>query len=402
VLDLQASDVELLVALVRGVRDAMGYTGGSGTAVVHGLLDQKAVTGLAKRALHSLNYSTDLYLGDLALSGKSDETRRKYRYVLDEFSDMFEHLTPAEVGEEQCRRFLARWADSSPSTLALHVSVLRCFFLFLKRQKIVAVSPMENIDRPRRPHPEDLDVVSNDARDVRRMFDAVETWQEFICLGVFCYAGVRRRAAATARWRDVDLEQGTIKFREKGGKVIVKPIADELAQILHAADEAGVWESPNAWLIPNFENLRGRKASLVTRSNRIVYDTVKRVAARAGVESHCHALRAAFAVQFDEANPGHTIALKELLGHSRIETTMVYLRRKDKQQAMETVRTLSWGDFPVTGGTRIPPAGFEPALPANHVADTVSGEPAPVVPAPLQAKLDQLSQAAKQRQAGRR
>jgi integrase len=399
VLGLQASDEELLAALVRGMKDAMGYTGGSGTAVVHGLPDQKAVTGLAKRALHSLDYATDLYLGDLALAGKSDDTRRKYRYVLDELAGMYEHLTPGEVGEEQCRRFLARWANSSPSTLALHVSVLRCF---LKRQQIIEVSPMENIDRPRRPHPEDLDVVSVSARDVRRMFDAVETWQEFVCLGVLCYAGVRRRAAANCRWRDVDLDEGTVKFREKGGKVIVKPIADELARILHAADQAGVWESPNVWLIPNFENLRGRKASLENRSSRIVYDTVKRVAARAGVESHCHALRAAFAVQFDEANPGHTVALKELLGHSRIETTMVYLRRKDKQAAMETVRSLSWGEVPVTGVSRIPPAGFEPALPANHVANTVSGEPAPVVPAALQAKLDQLSEAARQRRARQR
>ena len=48
-------------------------------------------------------------------------------------------------------------------------------------------------------------------------------------------------------------------------------------------------------------------------------------------------------MQFDEANPDQLIALKELMGHTRIETTLVYLRRKNKALAMEAVRGLSWG-----------------------------------------------------------
>jgi hypothetical protein len=73
-----------------------------------------------------------------------------------------------------------------------------------------------------------------------------------------------------------------------------------------------------------------------------------------------HALRAAFAVQFDEQNPGRVIALKELLGHARVETTMVYLRRKNKALEMESVRGLSWGSvFP--HNAVVPPAGAEPS-----------------------------------------
>jgi hypothetical protein len=75
----------------------------------------------------------------------------------------------------------------------------------------------------------------------------------------------------------------------------------------------------------------------------VIWETIKKVAARVGVKATVHALRAAFAVQFDEANPDQLIALKELMGHARIETTLVYLRRKDKARAMEAVRGLSWG-----------------------------------------------------------
>ncbi len=39
----------------------------------------------------------------------------------------------------------------------------------------------------------------------------------------------------------------------------------------------------------------------------------------------------------------HLFALKELMGHSRVETMMIYLRRLDRRWSMETVRGLDWG-----------------------------------------------------------
>jgi integrase len=44
--------------------------------------------------------------------------------------------------------------------------------------------------------------------------------QELLCLSTLAYLGPRRKAAAHLRRRDVDLERGTIRFREKRGKVI--------------------------------------------------------------------------------------------------------------------------------------------------------------------------------------
>jgi integrase len=75
----------------------------------------------------------------------------------------------------------------------------------------------------------------------------------------------------------------------------------------------------------------------------VIWRIVKRVAARAGVEAHVHALRAAFAVYYLERFPGDVEALKELLGHRSIATTQVYLRKLDRASAMERVREFSWG-----------------------------------------------------------
>jgi hypothetical protein len=72
------------------------------------------------------------------------------------------------------------------------------------------------------------------------------------------------------------------------------------------------------------------------------------------------------------ASTRHTLdqllALKDLLGHARLETMLVYLRRRKKQLAMERVRDLSWGSV---GGFVLQPnageahTGFEPVLPEN-------------------------------------
>ena len=138
----------------------------------------------------------------------------------------------------------------------------------------------------------------------------------------------------------------------------MKTLPAEFAAIIRAADENEVWAGPNEYLIPN----RRRQKRAGERSNKVIYAIVKRVASRARVTVHPHALRAAFAVQFDEQHPREIWSLKELLGHARIETTLVYLRRKNRAKAIEAVRDLSWGSsvFPPKAG--MPPAGFEPAL----------------------------------------
>ena len=122
----------------------------------------------------------------------------------------------------------------------------------------------------------------------------------------------------------------------------------------------------------------------------MIYDTVLKVADRAGVRCHVHALRAAFAVRMDELNPGRLVAVKELLGHSRVETTMVYLRRQDKAREMELVRGLSWGSG-LSPNAVMPPAGFEPALSSDDDGgrgSAVAG--APLLPAVLLAKVEVL------------
>jgi integrase len=310
-------------------------------------------------SVHNVSEAIDRYEGELARLGRSPATRRKYcREVLWTFATHLGRRTLQEISTDECRRFLDRWTNASPSTLALYISILRGFLDFCKDEGWISENPMDPVKRPRRLRPEDLDVVTVSSRDVERLLDHCQEWDELLCICAVCYIGPRRNAVALARRRDVDLAKGTIRLREKGGKVITKPIPDELAALIRAADENKLWPSADDYLIPNRRPTRRRG----DRSNKVIYDRVKAVAKRAGVTVHPHALRAAFAVQFDEQHPGEIWALKALLGHARIETTLVYLRRKNRAKAMESVRSLRWGVSVFPPNTGMPPAGFEPAL----------------------------------------
>jgi integrase len=99
-----------------------------------------------------------------------------------------------------------------------------------------------------------------------------------------------------------------------------------------------IWKADD-YLIPP-EGYLTRKGS---RDDRVIWRLVRRVAHRANVDAHVHALRAAFAVFYLERHPGDVEALQELMGHRSIATTQVYLRKLDRQRAMERVRDLSWG-----------------------------------------------------------
>jgi integrase len=306
-----------------------------------------------------IDEAVDLYLGELARLGRSARTRDDYWRKLVGLCTVA-GLQKADVGavtDDDCRRYLDRWSDASPSTMAHSVSVLAGFFRWLYENDRIDRNPMEKIRRPRRPKPEDLDVKSVGPEDVRRLLLACVTPQELLCVATLAYLGCRRGAAARLRLRDVNIRDETVKLYEKGGKVAVKPMPSEYVQILRWAIEGGVLGSGvDAHVIP----MARRQARAGERDDRIIWRTLTRVGARVGIDVYPHSLRAAYAVNFLESHPGELEALQALMGHSKIETTQVYLRRLNRDRAMERVRDLSWGgsrfeDYPVEATS-----GFEP------------------------------------------
>ena len=359
-----------------------------------------------------LSRAIDLF--DVKLSEScAKTTRAKYvNEILIPFADSLDpEATVDETSRDDCRLFLGRWRNASPSTYNLGHTVLNVFYEFcIDEGWRTERNPMHGIGRRKRERPEDLAVPSLEDNEVGRLYAACQELDELLTIAILAYTGVRRTAAANLRWRDLDFVKGTGRFEEKGGKTNVLPLPDELREMLYAIGlEGQVPCAPDDYVIPN------RAPGLVgggmpaadrhvvryyanknpKRNNKVVYNNVKRVVKRAGLGEgrgtpHPHTLRAAFAVHFYEQPDEHgeprrdLLATKDLLGHSRVETTEVYLRRRQKERAKANVRGLSWASvFQPSMG--MPPAGFEPAL----------GESA--LPDPLRLKLEELRAAQSRR-----
>lgn len=311
------------------------------------------------RAVLDFGDAIDLYIAELARRGKSRSTRDSYVRILNHFADSCRGKEPEELKLEDYERFVDRWTNSAASTLASGISCVKGFSRYLHERGYHAEDVAAPMIRPNRPRPEDVAVVTVSTEDVMKMLAACEDMQELLCLSSAIFLGARRAALARIRRSDLDLVNGTVRLLDKGGKESLKPLAREYHDILIAAERDGLWKSPDDYLIPNRRPAAVKRAE---RSDKIVWETVKRVARRAGVKSHVHALRAAFAVAFDAQHPGENFALKDLMGHTRMETTLIYLRRRDKAASMEKVRDLSWGLSVPSSQALKAHTGFEPVL----------------------------------------
>jgi len=310
-----------------------------------------------------LSEAVDRYL-DSVEDRCAPSTVKKYRDFLDEFANRLgPYFELEDVSTDHCEEFYRRYRNHAQKTKAgVHTALNQLFKYCVKRDKIAA-NPMDKIEYPKVPAPEDRGVKSISFKDVQSVMAECHTWTEKLCLGVLVYMGVRRAAANNLRWKDVDLKEGYIRFREKGGKYIRKPIPKPLFELLVAyrslsegspvtvvvgANSPGSRPlSESDYVIPS-----DRPTTSPIRNDRFIWRVVKRVCERAGVDAHCHAFRAAFAVHYLESYDGDTIGLQNLMGHSQIATTQGYWRRLNKERSMEKVRELDWGVSLTPAGER--------------------------------------------------
>jgi site-specific recombinase XerD len=366
------------------------------------------------------SHAADLYLGELVRQGRTQRTIASYRRTLHKLADVYPHHDVEELTASMLRVFLDRYTrnrktggENRPTTIAHAVTIVRCFFKWLHEEDLISRDPAERIRRPKlAPAYENDNVVTVSSEDVRLMLLAAEGWQEKIAVSLAVYSGARRHALATIRRSDYDPFARTLRFQEKGGKIIVKPVADPLADVLDAAIFAGVYETydggsdddrrkdpqgdgAGSGVQPRVDRgeflgaveaqPRGSRSPLEVdpylipgnavqrrpgeRDDRVVWRLIRKVAARAGVKTTVHALRAAFAVAYlEQMGTEHLFSLQQLMGHSRPETTNLYLRRLDRRRSMETVRGLNWGVDSSESLESNPLAekeGFEPSFPAK-------------------------------------
>lgn len=164
--------------------------------------------------------------------------------------------------------------------------------------------------------------------EVREMLRFADP-KEYIIIYTVSFLGLRSNELRTMRIENIDFVNNQVKVLGKGNKERLIPIPLELKDTLSKY----ILGRTNGYLIHG-------KSRQGTISNTHIRRLVKGVAVRSGIRKptdiHPHTLRHTYATYvYDETD--NLVAVKELLGHSDISTTQIYIHTSQKKLG-ETVR----------------------------------------------------------------
>lgn len=223
---------------------------------------------------------------------------------------------PIELDREQVLDYLGylKTQSKTPSSSYFKHTVYGLSFAY----KAMGVSD-KGISLPSLKFPKKLPVVLS-KQEVRRLLVVPRLLKHRLVLGLLYGCGLRRFELLNIKLHDVDLDRRMLHIREgKGRKDRYVPLGENLSRGLSTYINA---EHPYVWLINGKDN----KGQLGQFSTSGVQWIIKTAAKSAGIQKHVtsHVLRHTYATHLLEMGMD-IMTLKDLLGHSDIRTTLIYL-----------------------------------------------------------------------------
>ena len=298
--------------------------------------------------------AVEALLREIATQHKAESTGNSYSYWLADYVD-FARRHPHLKTPDQCVHaylsFLATMRRVSSSTQDQSLNALLFYFRHVKKielSKIDAVRAKKSTYIPT--------VFSRP--EIKAIFDHLRG--EYWLMAKIMYgAGLRSGEVLKLRVKDIDFAMKQIIVRQaKGKKDRIVPLPESAVERLQRhiegvkkthdqdlSEGAGTVKMPDAldrkypgapkefgwqWLFPASSRYTIAATGVQQRWHRdkgALSDAVKAAVRKAGIVKHakCHAFRHSFATHLLQA--GYDIrTIQELLGHSDVRTTMIYLQ----------------------------------------------------------------------------
>lgn len=268
------------------------------------------------------------WLDHLRRQGKSPHTVKAYRRGLQHFARWYAGtydapFTPEDVMPRDVRDWKAYQQaveGAAPATVNQRLVTLSRFFHWARAQDLCRENPAEDVSHIRL-DPQQPQALAD--ADLRRLLRAARGHPRDYALLEFL-AGTGLRVGEL-----LDLNAGDVEINERSGTVTVRrgkhetyrevPLTLDVRKALSAYLE-DVHPDPDN---PEAPLWVGRQGRLGHRSS--VSRILEKYALRAGLEPvNPHVLRHTFATRYLNANPDDLRGLARLLGHTSLDTVMVY------------------------------------------------------------------------------
>jgi len=260
-------------------------------------------------------------LEELQRRNYSESTARCYIRIVRDFAQHFK-TSPDKLGPEQIRQYQAhlfQGKNLAPATVQQHAAALRFFFLKTLRRHFLS----EHIPLPkfRRRLPTVLS-----PEEVARLIDSARNLYHRTLVMTLYSTAMRRAELCGLKVRDIDSRRMMIRIHQgKGGRDRDVPLSPKLLETLRVYWR---WMKPQTYLFPGTVN--GWRADVPISANA-VWLACRQAAEAAGINKPLspHTLRHSCATHLLEAG-ADLRTIQFLLGHSKLEHTLVYLHLSQK------------------------------------------------------------------------
>jgi integrase/recombinase XerD len=260
-------------------------------------------------------------LEELQRRNYSHRTAKTYVRIVRDFAVYF-HQPPDKLGPEQIRQYQAHLFQAkklAPATVSQYVSALR--FLFVKTLRRHFLAEYIPFPKSRRRLPTVLS-----PEEVTQLIDAACNLYHRTLLMTLYSTAVRRAELCRLKVQDIDSQRMMIRINQgKGGRDREVPLSPKLLETLRVYFR---WMRPTTFLFPG--TVKGVRADVPITPN-VVWLACRQAAQRAGITKHLspHSLRHSCASHLLEAG-ADLRTIQVLLGHSRLEHTLIYLHLSPK------------------------------------------------------------------------
>ena len=250
-----------------------------------------------------------------------------YKATLKKFLNCAGNKNLNEISRKDIELFFAeRFKEVKKTTAGIDFRNLRCFFNYLINNEYIEKSPMKDFRfKIEKPLPSFL------TRDeIKKLFDIIENETYRVLFALYIYTGRRRNEILNLCTKDIDIKNHKLRYYNQKKKIYnVIPIIEPLRKILYPYLEK------NKFKIDSNQNIKIFQISPNTVTHKF-----KKYFRKIGREDiKLHSLRHTFASHL--LMSGASLKeVQELLDHSDISTTMIYLHLTDDYRRRTLERLL--------------------------------------------------------------